>query len=352
MGKQNEIIFGVSAKLSTLQSLGVGNWAWRFRAAWWYLRWVFVDCMPPFEFKFSIPHFLLLLQVAQHLARTYGDRAYKLGRSCKLTGRRWPVVGKRLHEDYPYLEEEVAFATKEYACTAVDVIARRLRLAFINTQAALECLPRVVDLMAEELKWSKAEKKVISVVTLFCRKGMSCFQANYDEAMEYLNKDMGRSVQAESRNVPINFSVEEINRYLSQFKLLDKENKGYITLPDIRRSLRVCCSRDFLLFQEASSVGSFRNMENRSRICSFTKSWGKWTWTGREVPTDRECYLITSWTVETAKSTLENTYRCVFLQEGNNGRIFWLCAAVVTAVIHWAENFVGNEDDSRDTWFV
>ena len=50
---------------------------------------------------------------------------------------------------------------------------------------------------------------------------------------------MGRSVQAESRNVPINFSVEEINKYLAQFKLLDKENKGYITLPDIRRQLKV-----------------------------------------------------------------------------------------------------------------
>lgn len=160
-------------------------------------------------------------EVAQHLSRTYGDRAYKVAKSCKLTGRRWPVVGKRLHEDYPYLEEEVSFAIKEYACSAVDVIARRLRLAFINTQAAVECLPKICDIMAEELKWSKAEKK-----------------ANFDEAMEFLNKDMGRSVQAESRNVPINFSVEEINKYLAQFKLLDKENKGYITLPDIRRSLK------------------------------------------------------------------------------------------------------------------
>ncbi|XP_055330111.1 glycerol-3-phosphate dehydrogenase, mitochondrial-like [Paramacrobiotus metropolitanus] len=160
-------------------------------------------------------------EVAQHLARTYGDRAYKLGRSCKLTGRRWPVVGKRLHEDYPYLEEEVSFAVKEYACTAVDVIARRVRLAFINTQAAVECLPRIVDIMAEELKWTKAQKK-----------------ANFDEAMDFLNNDMGRAVQAESRNVPINFSVDEINKYLAHFKAMDKEGKGYITLPDIRRTLK------------------------------------------------------------------------------------------------------------------
>jgi Ca2+-binding EF-hand superfamily protein len=50
---------------------------------------------------------------------------------------------------------------------------------------------------------------------------------------------MGRNVQKESRNVPINFSVEEINKYLAQFKILDKENKGYLTLPDIRGHLKV-----------------------------------------------------------------------------------------------------------------
>jgi glycerol-3-phosphate dehydrogenase len=32
-------------------------------------------------------------------------------------------------------------------------------LAFLNAQAALEALPRVVDIMASELNWSKARKK-------------------------------------------------------------------------------------------------------------------------------------------------------------------------------------------------
>lgn len=49
---------------------------------------------------------------------------------------------------------------KEYACTAVDVIARRLRLAFLNTYAAYEALDKVVDIMGKELNWSTAEKKV------------------------------------------------------------------------------------------------------------------------------------------------------------------------------------------------
>jgi glycerol-3-phosphate dehydrogenase len=44
--------------------------------------------------------------------------------------------------------------------TAVDVLARRLRLAFLNTYAAHEVLEEVVQIMAVELGWSDAEKRV------------------------------------------------------------------------------------------------------------------------------------------------------------------------------------------------
>jgi glycerol-3-phosphate dehydrogenase len=47
----------------------------------------------------------------------------------------------------------------EYALTATDVISRRLRLSFLNAQAALEALPRVIDIMAEELNWNTARKQ-------------------------------------------------------------------------------------------------------------------------------------------------------------------------------------------------
>ena len=44
----------------------------------------------------------------------------------------------------------------EYAETAIDVIARRYRLSFLNAQAALDALPRVIEIMAEELRWPAA----------------------------------------------------------------------------------------------------------------------------------------------------------------------------------------------------
>lgn len=77
-----------------------------------------------------------------------------------MTGKRWPIVGHRLHEEFPYVEAEVRYAIREYACTAVDIIARRLRISFLNTYAAHEILDKIVPIMAKELNWSNAEIRV------------------------------------------------------------------------------------------------------------------------------------------------------------------------------------------------
>ena len=42
--------------------------------------------------------------VAQHLSATYGDRAFSVGKLAGLTGQRWPVVGKRIHPEFPYID--------------------------------------------------------------------------------------------------------------------------------------------------------------------------------------------------------------------------------------------------------
>ena len=78
------------------------------------------------------------------------------------TGKRWPIVGKRLVDEFPYIEAEVKYAMKEYACTAIDILARRTRLAFLDVQAAEEALPRIVEIMAKELNWSKSMSQVHS----------------------------------------------------------------------------------------------------------------------------------------------------------------------------------------------
>lgn len=102
----------------------------------------------------------LEVEVAKHLAISYGDRSFAVAKMAALTGKRWPIIGKKLHPEFPYIDAEVRYGVREYACTCIDMIARRLRLSFLNVQAASEALPHIADLMAEELKWSKEEKEV------------------------------------------------------------------------------------------------------------------------------------------------------------------------------------------------
>ena len=56
--------------------------------------------------------------------------------------------------------KQVKYAVREYACRAIDVLARRTRLAFTNVHAAKEALPRIVEIMGQELDWSEERKQV------------------------------------------------------------------------------------------------------------------------------------------------------------------------------------------------
>ena len=98
--------------------------------------------------------------MAKQLSENYGDRAWTVCALSEPTGEQWPVHGVRLSPNYPYIEAEVLYATRhEYACTAVDVLARRTRLAFVDAQAALAVLPRVIEMMGKELGWSRARRR-------------------------------------------------------------------------------------------------------------------------------------------------------------------------------------------------
>lgn len=79
--------------------------------------------------------------------------------SANSPGETWPLLGVRLSPLYPYIEAEARYACRvEYAQTAQDFIARRTRLSFLNAQISLEVLPRVIDIMAEELGWDQKRK--------------------------------------------------------------------------------------------------------------------------------------------------------------------------------------------------
>ncbi|USN51933.1 MAG: FAD-dependent oxidoreductase [Myxococcales bacterium] len=83
--------------------------------------------------------------IAKYLLHAYGDQAeqvIKIDRPC------------RLLEDNPYIEAEIIYALRyEYALYANDIIARRIRIAFLDQRAALKIVPKVVAIMAQELSW-------------------------------------------------------------------------------------------------------------------------------------------------------------------------------------------------------
>lgn len=88
--------------------------------------------------------------IAQHLAKSYAGRAYEI---CKIASEESNFC--LLSNGYPYLEAEVTYAVRhEWAVHVADILARRTRLAFLNKEEAIAAVPKVVELMAKELKWN------------------------------------------------------------------------------------------------------------------------------------------------------------------------------------------------------
>lgn len=97
--------------------------------------------------------YALSLAIARHLAGTYGDQAGKVLDLGGADGR------KPLAAGYPYIQAEVVYGIlEEYAVTAIDILARRTRLAFLDHAAATEALPQVVATIAPLLHWDEARQ--------------------------------------------------------------------------------------------------------------------------------------------------------------------------------------------------
>ncbi|KAK6156343.1 hypothetical protein DH2020_010591 [Rehmannia glutinosa] len=92
---------------------------------------------------------------AKHLSHAYGTFAERVAAIAQNEN-----LGKRLAHGYPILEAEVAYCARhEYCESVVDFIARRSRLAFLDTDAATRAVPRIVQILAAEHKWDKSRQK-------------------------------------------------------------------------------------------------------------------------------------------------------------------------------------------------
>lgn len=80
-----------------------------------------------------------------------------------------PEFGRQLHPSFPHIGAEVVWAVRqEMARTVEDVLARRLRVLFLNARAAIEMAPDVAMLMSVELNrdytWREAQVKAFTEV--------------------------------------------------------------------------------------------------------------------------------------------------------------------------------------------
>jgi glycerol-3-phosphate dehydrogenase len=84
-----------------------------------------------------------------------------------------PDFNEKIHPAFPYLNAEVIWAVRnEMARTVEDVLARRMRVLFLNANAAISMAPKVATLMAAELNYDKDWEntqvaKFIEVATLY-----------------------------------------------------------------------------------------------------------------------------------------------------------------------------------------
>lgn len=74
-----------------------------------------------------------------------------------------PEYSEKIHDKYPFTVAEVIWSIKhEFARTVEDVLARRVRLLFLDARAAMEAAPLVAKIMAKELNkdnnWIKSQE--------------------------------------------------------------------------------------------------------------------------------------------------------------------------------------------------
>ena len=98
-----------------------------------------------------------------HVYGSDGDEIKKLMNN-------FPALKEKLHESFPYSMAHVYWAVKnEMACKLEDVLARRMRLLFLDVHCALEIAPKVAelmrDLMGKDEKWKNFELESFTVLS-------------------------------------------------------------------------------------------------------------------------------------------------------------------------------------------
>lgn len=170
------------------------------------------------------------------------------------------------------IEAEIRYAVRhEYAQTAIDVLARRTRLAFLNTQTALRALPQVVDIMSDELRWTRAERQrqVRAAVAYFETMGLVPAEVAAD---------------AEKREKEL---VSGVLRELEPKGWVEKVERGLENV--FAGAWSLLSPKGLALGREAAGVGTI--VGGGEHVGPFKKAYGRATFGAGEVVALRNAFV-------------------------------------------------------------
>ena len=189
-------------------------------------------------------------EVANHLASAYGGRSWDVLALAKPTGKRYPRFGIPLAEGYPYVEAEVRYACREHAVTIEDILSRRTRLAFLNAEAARDAVPRVAEILTEELGWTAEERN-----------------RQLAHAYDYV-KCFGGPI-ADKSEAALRTATDADLR--EAFERVDADGSGYVSLEELR------AAAESLGFPVGASDDAFAAMDvdGNGKVCydEFATFW-------------------------------------------------------------------------------
>lgn len=150
-----------------------------------------------------------------------------------------------LVQGYPYISAEVRYAVRhDWARRIDDILGRRTRLLFLNKEAAVTAVPRVADIMAEELNWN-ADRKQEETLT----------------AYKYIEHFGGPQPWAHRASGAARFSMEDDIKHA--FDKVRVQNGGKVSYDDLTR-IGIMLNHNLTEEEMASCV----------RICDTNKSGG------------------------------------------------------------------------------
>jgi len=102
--------------------------------------------------------------INNHLS-VYGSDADEI----KLLIQADPLLAEKVHPQYPYTKAEIKwFMENEMAITLEDIMARRLRLLFLDAKAAMEAAPEVARMLADHngknTQWEQEQISIFNTV--------------------------------------------------------------------------------------------------------------------------------------------------------------------------------------------